>query len=246
MRITLWLLAAAVALAQTPAKKMEFEVASIRAAQQDGDHDSASDGNLFRTHNLTLKRMIAMAYDVDVRQIAGGPEWIDSASYDINAKIPAEYSSHTREDIGRMLASLLADRFRLATHRETTQISGYALTVAKNGPKMELAAPGKANSHTHESKGHLTAENVSMEQFAQRLSRNAQVDKLVMDRTGLAGRYNFELEWDVADPLGGDAASTDRPSIFTALQEHLGLKLDPAKIQVESIVVDHAEKPGAN
>jgi len=236
--------------AQTPEppQKVEFEVASIHPAKEDGDHDSDSDRAWYRTHNLTLKRLIAIAYDVDMRQILGGPNWIDSDAYDIAAKIPTEYASDSREKMPKMIQSLLADRFHLAIHRAPLKLSGYALVLAKKGPKMERSETGKTGSSTSTQRGHMRAQNVTMEIFAKRLSRNPQVGKLVEDQTGLKDRYNFELEWDVTNPLTAkaDTASSDRPSIFTALQDRLGLKLEPAKIQVDAIVVDHAEKPDDN
>src|ERR1039457_1828409 len=100
-KIALSIAMAALTLAQTPAleKKPEFEVASIRPAKEDGDHGLDTDKGLFRTHNLTLKRLIATAWDIDTSQILGGPNWIDSDSYDITARIPAEFAQPTREHV---------------------------------------------------------------------------------------------------------------------------------------------------
>jgi uncharacterized protein (TIGR03435 family) len=237
--------------AQTPdpAQKIEFEVASIRPAKQDDHHSTHFDGELVRVHNLTLKSLVAQAYNVDLRQILGGPSWVDSDSYDISAKIPAEYVSGRRSQERLMMQSLLADRFHLATHRAPMEISGYALVVAKKGPKMERSTKdGGADSSINANDGDMHAENVTMKDFADILSRTLEVGKLVADHTGLKDRYNFELKWDTTNPLAAsaDAASSDRPSIFTALQDRLGLKVEPARISVESIVIDHAEKPGEN
>ena len=192
------------------------------------------------THNLTLKRLIAQAYDVDMRQIRGGPDWIDSTSYDINAKIPAEDSGQRREKIPLMLQSLLADRFHLAIHREPEEISGYALVVVKKGSKMLPAKPADGSS-TNSNNNHLVAQNISMESFAKTLSHDRAVGELVVDKTGLSGGFDFELSWSEVDDQ-----PSDLPSIFTALEDRLGLKLESAKIPVEAIVVDRAEKPGAN
>jgi uncharacterized protein (TIGR03435 family) len=234
---------AALMPAQTPVpeKRAEFEVASIRPAKDDGDHDTNTDKGFFRTHNLTLKRLIARAYAVDTRQIFGGPNWMDSDSYDITARIPAEYAQQTREKVPEMIQSLLADRFQLIIHREPREVSGYALVVAKKGPKMERAKPEETGSHADSNNTHLTAKNVTMEAFANHLSRD--IGRLVVDRTSLTGGFNFELEWA---PEKLESSSDERASIFTALQEQLGLKLESAKVTTLAIVVDRAEKPDSN
>jgi uncharacterized protein (TIGR03435 family) len=232
-------------LAQPPdlGKKPKFEVASIRPAKEDGDHDLDTDKGFFRTHNLTLKRLIASAWEVDTSQILGGPNWIDSDSYDITARIPAELAQQTREKVPQMIQSLLADRFQLMIHREPRQVSGYALVVAKKGPKMERAKADQKGSSSNAGDSYLKAKNVTMEGFARRLSRNRDIGKLVVDKTGLTGGFNFELEWM---PERLESSPDDRMSIFTALQEQLGLKLESAKVTTMAVVVDHAEKPDDN
>jgi bla regulator protein BlaR1 len=235
---------ATLAFAQTT-KAPEFEVASIRPAIQDDHHSSNSDQGRFTTHNLTLKDLISLAYDVDAEFVSGGPNWADSDSFDINAKIPEELVLHmTVETEQQMIQSLLASRFRLALHRETRQVDGYDLTVVKKGPKMEISASGDENSHINTNNTHLTAKNVTMEGFAKYLSSSRDVGKLVVDKTGLAGRYNFTLDW--APERVTDAHTDDRPSIFTALQEQLGLRLSPAKVPIQAVAIDRAEKPGSN
>jgi uncharacterized protein (TIGR03435 family) len=244
-RLAVWVAMSALLPAQTPRseKKAEFEAASIHPANEDGDHDLDTDKGLFRTHNLTLKRLIAAAWEVDTAQVLGGPNWIDSDSYDVTARVPSEFAQQTREKVPQMIQSLLADRFQLVIHREPRQVSGYALTVAKKGPKMERAKEDGEASNTASSDTYLTAKNVTMEAFARRLSRNRDIGKLVVDKTGLTGGFNFELEW-MPQPL--ESPSDDRTSIFTALQEQLGLKLESARVTTQAVVVDRAEKPGSN
>jgi uncharacterized protein (TIGR03435 family) len=237
-KIGLLIFAAALMRAQGSEKKASFEVAAIHAAKDDGDHDSSSDQGLFRTHNLTLKRLMALAYEVDMRQITGGPSWVDADSYDITARIPAEFAQ--REKLPELIQSLLADRFQLSIHREPRQIPGYELVVAKKGPKMERAKPDQTGSNIRSRNTHLIAENVTMEAFARSLSRNRDIGELVVDKTGLTGGFQFELDWT---PERADATSDDRPSIFTALQQQLGLKLDTAKVPILAVVIDRAEKP---
>jgi uncharacterized protein (TIGR03435 family) len=242
-------LAATVALAQTPGpdKRAEFEVASIHVATDDGHHGSDSDKGFLTTHNLTLKRLIAMAWDVNIGQIYGGPGWVDSDSYDIRAKIPAEFAQQSREKVPLMIQSLLAERFQLAIHREPREVNGYALMVAKKGLKLERANADQEGSSSNSNNTHLKAENVTMEAFAKDLSRNRDVGKLVADKTGLAGGFNFTLDWMADRPEARlDASPDDRPLIFTAIQEQLGLQLESARVPVLAIVIDRAEKPAGN
>jgi uncharacterized protein (TIGR03435 family) len=245
-------LVAAVALStwgQTPApdKKPEFEVAAIKPAVDDGNHNSNSNKGQYTTHNLTLKRLIANAYDIDASLILGGPTWLDADSFDIIAKFPEEFAQHTQETFRLMIQNLLADRFKLVIHREPREVSGYWLSVAKGGAKMQAEKAEIKGSSTSSNGMHLTAKNVTMEALSKELSRNRDIGKLVADKTGLSGAYNFELNW-APEQLGPKADTTpdERPSIFTALQEQLGLKLDSAKVPVQAVVVDRAEKPEGN
>jgi uncharacterized protein (TIGR03435 family) len=219
----------------------DFEVASIRPAVQDGNRDADVDKGLFRTHNLTLKRLIAMAWDFDDHQVLGGPKWVDSDGWDINAKIPVEFIERKRETVPKMIQGLLADRFHLTIHREQRQVSGYYLTVAKNGPRMASAKPEEKGADFSSSGTHLTATNVTMEGFAKRLSRDRDVAKVVIDKTGLTDRFDFELNWTRADDT-----SAEHPLIFTAIEEQLDLKLESAKILIEAIVIDQADKATEN
>ena len=249
MKIALSLLFATLTLAQTPdaGKKPEFEVASIRPAVDDGGHDADTDKGRFTTHNLTLKRLIAIAYDIDVKQVLGGPNWTDSDSYDINAKIPEEFAARKQDQVPQMLQSLLEDRFKLVVHREPRQLSGYALVPAKQGPKMAIAKPSENGSDMHSNNSQAKARSLTMDQFARYLSRNRDIGKVVVNQTGLTDRFDFELNWMPVqlDPKP-NAAADDRASIFTAIQEQLGLRLEAAKVQVQAIIIDHAEKPEEN
>ncbi|MBV9397492.1 MAG: TIGR03435 family protein [Bryobacterales bacterium] len=220
----------------------EFEVASIRPAVQDGNRDSDVDNGLFRTHNLTLKRLVAMAWDVEEQQVLGGPKWVDSESWDINAKIPMEFAERRQRDtVPKMIQALLADRFHLKIHRERREVSGFHLVVAKNGPRMAIAKADEKGAHFTANNTHLTATNVTMQGFAVRLSRDRDVAKIVIDKTGLTGTFDFELNWARADDT-----SAERPVLFTAIQEQLGLKLEPVKIPIQAVVIDEADKPTEN
>jgi len=247
--VALLVLIAGLGSAQEVGKKVEFEVASIRAVPEDGHHTSKSDNGLFRTHNVTLKRLIAMAYQVDRSEIFGGPNWLDTDGFDINAKIPDEFAQTlTGETLSLMIQSLLAERFQLVIHREPREISAFALVVTKKGPKKMTPATGnEENPGFHEKNWHLIAEDATMDGFAEDLSRNPDIGKPVVDETGLTGKFNFELTWAPERPTAkSDSSDSNAPAIFTALQEQLGLKLESAKLPISTIVIDRAEKPEGN
>jgi uncharacterized protein (TIGR03435 family) len=194
-----------------------------------------------------------LAYDIPSFQLAGGPSWIGDQRYDIVAKMPAgALKAAGPERWAQMRAAvqaLLADRFQLIIHRETKLIPGYALVVAKSGFKLKkMADDGQADFSSN--RGKLTAHKISMELLAQNLSGN--LSSPVVDMTGIKGGFDLTLEWtpdEVQSPAkaGGEAAEPPSgPSIFTALQEQLGLKLETQKAPIEMVVIDRIEKPTEN
>lgn len=146
-------------------------------------------------------------------------------------------SPASEDQLKLMLQTLLADRFRLVLHRETKQLPVYELIVAKGGPKLKESAED-ASTFLHTDAKSITAAKVAMPMFVKLLSQ--QMGRSVLDKTGLSENYDFKLEWTP------DEANGDGPSIFTAIQEQLGLKLEPSKGPVEVLVIDHAEKPSEN
>jgi len=224
------------ALAQT------FEVDTVKLSPpQPMGHTSISlssgHGRVTMT-NVTLKRAVMSAYSLSPNQIFGGPSWLDSANYDIVAKA----STPTDDDalLMRMLQSLLADRFKLVVHHETRTMQAYSLELLKQSPKLEKADEGEDSVSVSNSS--MDAKHVDMDRFAQSLS--LQLDHPVVNHTGLKGAFNFKLQWEPERADGPGA--TDRPSIFTAVQEQLGLRLRAGRNPVDTIVVDHAEQPGQN
>ena len=224
----------------------EFEVASIRPARQDDSAKVDGDKGYYVVHNLTLKRLITMAWGVDGRDVIGGPNWISSDHWDIAAKMPAEYATRQQDSflnpqdqfLRRMLQNLLADRFRLAIHREARRADGFALVVAKSGTKM-AAANRDEDDKLEGGNRYLKGRNVTMMVLAKVLSDSGE--RRVVDKTGLVGGYDFELHWAPDD----DPASDD-PSISTALKEQLGLQLESVKLPIEEIIIDRAERPNQN
>jgi uncharacterized protein (TIGR03435 family) len=187
-------------------------------------------------------------------RILGAPGWANSTYFDIDAKADpytGQQLHNLTSDAGRkqkeeMVQALLADRFRLVAHLETRELPIYALVVAKGGPK--LGALQQTGSWLNTGNGRIEVQmQNSVAALAEELSKVAGRD--VVDKTGMVGRYHLKLQWtpDDAAPSGGNGAPTDAgPSLFTALEEQIGLKLQPAKGSVQVLVIDHAEMPTAN
>ena len=225
-----------------------FEVASIKPSKADPSSSSGiktGHGRL-SAQNVTLRRCIIGAYGVGPHQILSGPDWLDSDRFEIAAIADQPVGDSV---LMVMLQSLLAERFKLALHRETRIIQAYTLEIGKNGPKLEKAEAGESvtNSSTSNGRAMIDAHYASMDGLANVLAR--QMDLPVVNQTRLEGVFNFKLQWtrESAQPAkAGDAAVEEAPSIFTAIQEQLGLRLRAQKAAVEILVIDHAERPAEN
>jgi len=193
------------------------------------------------------------------KMIEGGPKWLDVDKYDVFAK--AEEPT-TEAQLKLMLQHMLADRFNLRVHRETREAPAYALTVEKNGVRLEQATGAEDRPGITMTIGKpLVARNASMSELSRVLSY--RLDRPVVDRTGLTGRYNFTLTWTPAENEGGlmarlplppelraqtvsQSGQTGGPSIFTAVKEQLGLQLESAREPMDVMVIDRAERPTEN
>ena len=233
------LFAAGAALAQPRDARPAYEVASVKL-NASGSGNSSSDGSkgqLVMT-NQTLKRLIERAYSVKPFQVTG-PGWMEDVRFDVAAKYPADTKN---DDRPLMLRTLLEDRFKLAVHRESKDMPGYALLVAKSGFKLKPVEPGGGDALDHNG-GRvqtLTATRISMTQLADFVARS--LGEFVVDKTGLDGVYGFELRW-TNDEQNRSATDIDGvPALFTALQETLGLRLQAQKVPVEVVAVDHVER----
>jgi uncharacterized protein (TIGR03435 family) len=228
-----------------------FEVASIKPSNYQGGplrvtaHISA-DGIEFS--NVTPRMCIQRAYAVKPYQLRG-PEWIGTERYTIVAKAAGAVPE---DRILLMLQTLLSERFKLVIRHESKEMPVYALVVGKNGPKLKEAA-GEGATEIGGDGRETVFERVSMAQLAGVVGRS--LDRPVIDATGLKGLYSFRLTWATEDRRRPDsvAAGTaeasepdDAPSIFTALQERLGLRLEPSKAPVDVLVIDRIERPSAN
>ncbi len=186
--------------------------------------------------DVTLKRCIIGAYHVGPGQVLGGPSWLDADRFHIEAKAAGPVDDDAVLDA--MFRNLLAERFHLEAHRETRTLSALALEQGKQ-PKLEKAEGGDAS--TDAGHGRLTLRNTTMDGLAERLARVTELP--VVNQTGLAGIFNMKLVWT---PDTDHPKPDGPPSLFTAIQEQLGLRLQSKKLPVEVLVVDRAEKPSEN
>ena len=252
--------------AQSKAEALTFEVASVKPADPAarGIRIRFSPGGGLDAQNAHVKQLIMLAYDVQSFQVSGGPGWLDSQGFDILAKAPPAAGAYAgtgpitpeqRKQIQQRIQALLADRFQLVIHRDSREAPVYALVVAKNGHKMKESV---LDEGLRGGRGTISADGVDMTLLAGFLG--GRLGRPVLERTGLTGKYDFKLEWTPESselsgkggPEGpgekGEAAGADPlgPSLSTALQEQLGLKLESRKAPVETLVIDRAEKPSAN
>ncbi|MGH9345183.1 MAG: M56 and DUF3738 domain-containing protein, partial [Terriglobia bacterium] len=268
--------------AEPSGAKPKFEVASIKPDKSGRENlfrIRVAPGYRFYADNITPQQLIEIAYQVKDSQLTGGPNWINSTHYDIEAK-PSDSLARSfsklslsklsrdqgQQQLRQMLQSLLADRFKLRLSRATKELPIYALVVAKHGPKVHPvsteparnASIGRKNRMARMGRGELYLKYAPLTMFADMLSR--RLGRIVVDETGLKGNYDFTLKWTPDEsqnrmfqgppgnrnqPMGNPAPppETSGPSVFTAIQEQLGLKLKAEKGPVEVLVIDHVEQP---
>ena len=268
------ILAALLVLFFQDAKAPQFEVASIKPAAPEarGTRIRNTPGGRIEITNMPLKELIVFAWRIQPFQISGGPAWMGTERYDISAK--AE-STPKEGELPLMLQGMLADRFQLKTHMETKELPIYALVLSRKdgklGPKLTeskdggCTVPDRTQPPSRPEAGQppprycgqqmmsmrtMTAVSVPLSNIVPMLAR--MMGRTVIDKTGLTGNYDITLEWapdesmlpaDVPKPSPGE---TQGPSIFTALQEQLGLKLESQKGPVEILVIERAQKPSGN
>lgn len=227
---------------QPPTAPCPFEVASVKINQTGSDSRSftTSPGGLFIAKNIPIRLLISRAYGVAGSQISGGPGWIDSEKYDIDARASTT-SEMTTDEVRPCLQSLLTERLKFKFHRETRQESVLSLVVAKGGPKFKedpKAGSPSISASSSGGKASIVGKNVTIDRLAEYLSTRA--GHPVLNNTGLSGKYDFSIEWAM------DETADSGPSIFTAIEDQLGLKLNPTKGPVEVIAIDSVEHPTQN
>ena len=243
-RMLLGLVAASSVLAQPPA----FDVASLKPSavvpfgQNININLGATRHNELVLANTTLCEMIRFAYHLVSDDQVVGPDWIKDREvrFDVVAKGPV---GATREQLLEMLQTLLDERFAIGKHNEPRVIAHYELAIAKGGLKIHPSKPD-ARDDLKYLRGRLGSEWMTMSRFTMLLSR--QLRQTVIDKTGLSGGYDIDIEWTPDEPNGAPSEAPG-PSIFTAIQDQLGLKLEWHKSPMDVMVIDRAEKvPIAN
>jgi uncharacterized protein (TIGR03435 family) len=266
MKMVALVLAVAIGQAQQTSTKtrLVFEVTSVKPNVTVGDAVSFGVGNgRGGGRNVTPKTLIALAYRLQEFQISGAPNWANSERFDVEGI--SEDKNAGPAELRRMLQSLLEERLLLKFHRETRKAPVYLLTVAKGGPRIRSSEdqspdvngapqPGAGPNHgaIRVGPGSLTGNAVTLALFAKTLSQ--RLDRAIVDRTDLTGRFDIRLEWTpdpLEQPLGPGGSPLARadlsgPSIFSAIQEQLGLKLETAKGLDEIFVIEHVEHPTKN
>ena len=224
-----------------------FEVATIKPA----DPDDTNQGFRLNGHRISIEAnsmtsIICFAYSIQNTQIVNAPEWFNEQRWDIDG-VPDTEGAPDWKQYRRMLQKLLATRFGLQMHHDKRELSVYALTIGKGGPKLEKSksdpdALSDSSGHGIGVQQYMKFTNESMADFAQ-LIELMGADRPVVDQTNLAGRYDFTLLW-TPDQLR--ATATDAPGLFTAVQEQLGLKLEATRAPTDVFVIDAATRPTQN
>jgi len=252
MRAALIFLIALAAQGQTTTPA--FEVATVKPSPALMKYSGFQfpGGGRFEASQETVKAMVAFAYEVRDFYVSGGPGWAGTDRFEIVAKADA---SATPVQMRAMLRTLLAERFKLAVRRESKEVSLYQLVVAKDGVKSSglQESSVKIGGIRFLGRGQIEGTGIAMSGLANYLQ--TLLGQVVVDKTGLTANFDFKLAWTPDESQAGkpgaqaglaNAADPGGPSIFTALQEQLGLKLDATKGPVETIVIEHVEKPSDN
>jgi len=256
---TAWVIPEAPAKLPPMAKdaKPAFEVATIKLSKPEQmGKGFGIRGRRVQTINTSIMDLIEFAYKVQVKQVLNAPAWADTQKYDISGEPDVE-GQPTYDQLKIMIQALLADRFKLTFHRDKKELSVFALTVGKTGSKLKVSDESSATGHTLNfhpgAQGGLvfTARDASMHELGEAMEQT-MLDRPMSDQTGLTAKYDFDITFMPDDSMMGGIASKlppppagaeIPPSLFTAFQDQLGLKLEPSKAPVEVLVVDHVEKP---
>jgi uncharacterized protein (TIGR03435 family) len=242
-----------------------YDVASIKPSKASDETTLLFRPGAFSAKGMTLKSLLKEAYGIQDDQISGAPKWVSTQTYDIEAKVDgvdaATLEKLSEDQFKGMFRSFLRDRFQLKVHWETKELPVLALVVAKGGPKLQQAKPGdtypdgikgpdgKPAGHAGMlmwGRGRLTGQGIPIGNLVPPLTQ--ELGRIVEDKTGLTGNYDIELRWttDDAAPDSRSASDSPGPSLFTAMQEQLGLKLESQKAPVQVLLIDHVEQPAPN
>ena len=260
--------AVTIAASQASAQKVSFEVTSIKTNNSGSSSSSTSvddNSGYVRMTNVTARQVILQCYRLLSYQLIGSPDWINTARFNIEARADEETIGKMRrapatarsEMMLQMIESLLEERFQLKVHRETRELPVFILTIGRDGPKLQETVEGRpgpsglsaGSSRTNQiaAGAVMSGSGITMEGLASMLASAA--GRPVIDKTSLMGRYDFALKFAATAPTTGPnntATEPLGPSIFTAVQEQLGLRLESAKGPVEVLVIDSVQPPTEN
>ncbi|HEV2647525.1 MAG TPA: TIGR03435 family protein [Acidobacteriaceae bacterium] len=237
--------------------KPKFEVVTVKPSEP------GKPGKLFTVQgrhvlalNMNVSDLLTFGYGLNMKQIEGSPAWFSEQKFDVDG-IPDVPGQPNLAQIKLLMQDVLASRFQVKFHHEQKELAVYELTVGKGGPTLtdSVAKPTDSGGFGYRRLGELRVTNQTMKEFAEGMQGSA-MDRPVIDHTGLTGRYDFTLNWTPDDsqflqfgprpPQPETADPNAPPGLYTAIQEQLGLKLQPAKLPADVMVIDHAEKPSAN
>jgi uncharacterized protein (TIGR03435 family) len=231
-----------------------FDVASVRPQGPDdrGFFIRPPNRGQFTANGVVAKVLVMLAYDVQDSQIIGGPDWFATEKWDIQAK--SEHEEHSVDETRLMVQHLLAERFALRLHRSTTPLPVYVLTVGKGGPKFKLSE--RTSSNLQVGPNSILMQGGTIDRLTGVLA--TALGRPVLDQTGLKGSYDLSVQWDDAPVRGGGlpgipdprpiatAPGTERGSIFTAVPDQLGLRLEAQRAPVDVLVIDEIQRPTPN
>ena len=233
-----------------------FEVATIKPSRPEAQGKGIGvNGHQITTRNTSVSDLITFAYNLHARQLTGGPSWMETEKYDLQAEPDTPGAPNDRQ-VKMMFQKMLADRFKLTFHRDKKELTVYTLNVAKTGSKLKQSDsdPNGLPTLGLRGLGRLFTRNASMADFAS-LMQTTALDRPVVDQTGLTGKYDFTLDWTPDESqFGGRGGQAPPPAdnaevppdLYTAIQQQLGLKLESTRAPVEVLVIDRVEKPSEN
>jgi len=248
--------AAAISLAQTPAPAvpvtadahLSFAAATIKPHDPNdpcrGCSGFNAEGDRMKIHNKSVSSIMQVAYAINPRQIVGAQDWCFNETFDIVGTTDTQ-GELTGPQFQALLQNLLADRFGLKFHHDKRDLPVYAIQIAKGGPKFKPAGPSEQPDSDDNRNGQdetISLISASLNDFTMRMQ--LFVDRPVVDQTRLTGKYDFALHYTVDETRTSDPNAP--PALFTAIQQQLGLKLQPTKAPVDVFVIDHVEQPSAN
>jgi len=243
-----------------------FEVSTVKLNKSGSGHSGSNfkDGR-FTATNVQLRNLMEYsAYGIPQPRILGGPKWLESQRFDIEAKMETAAAERLqalprdqrRVEMQAMYQQLLADRFKLAVHWETREMPIYALVPAKKGPILHVTKNAPGDEGTSSGTGKFSAGGLTLNEIAEALTQelSQELGRVIVDQTGIPGRFDVTLKWtpDTGSVAASNATESSAPpqdagpSIFTAIQEQIGLKLEASKGPVKVLVIDHIEMPTEN